>query len=503
MLHSGLLLRDAGTMPRCKMIIFSLLWLAIMPQAFAKADFIWGANGHPFTAYQGVSFEQQLDYLRNLGMTSYRVNISSIDNATALRTLVEVAKPRGIEILPVLTPGLDLKKETPEDLYKKARAFAVYLVSRFKDDIRVWELGNELENHAIIQPCEMQDNGVQYNCAWGPAGGVGPLEYFGPRWAKVSAVLKGLSDGTISVDPTIRKAIGTAGWGHVGAFERMRQDGIAWDISVWHFYGKDPEWGFKRVAAFGKPIWVTEFNNPMGSQKGVVQQAAGLKKIMTRIRELQDKYRVEAAHVYELLDETYWAPNFEAFMGLVYLDKNDKGKWAASGPKPGYCAVRTLLRGGYRLAAQSASEPVLPGQNQVQPKGPVPHRQCDLCLFDDRDASPANKIGYSYCLVFGHPADAQGLASRTEELKKGDTIDAMLGSMMQSDEFNQRQGAAGLNNSDYITLIYRLLLDRDPDGQGRHDYLVALDNGDLSRPNLVKTLIRSREFRDMHSVLFR
>ena len=54
------------------------------------------------------------------------------------------------------------------------------------------------------------------------------------RWEKVSAVLRGLSGGTISVDPTIRKAMGTAGWGNAGAFARMHKDGIRWDISVWH-----------------------------------------------------------------------------------------------------------------------------------------------------------------------------------------------------------------------------------------------------------------------------
>ena len=48
----------------------------------------------------------------------------------------------------------------------------------------------------------------------GFAGGVGPLDYFGPRWEKVSAALDGLSRGIKSVDPTARRAIGTAGWGH-------------------------------------------------------------------------------------------------------------------------------------------------------------------------------------------------------------------------------------------------------------------------------------------------
>ena len=230
-------------------------------------DLMWGANGHPLVSYPGTTYEQQLDYLKELGMTSYRVDISSLDQADRLARLVRLAKARGIVILPVITPALDLDKLGADELYAKAHALATALVGRFKGDIRVWALGNELENYAIIKACEMRDDGVQYNCAWGPAGGVGPLEYYGPRWRKVSAVLKGLSDGTTAVDPAIRKAMGTAGWGHLGAFARMEQDGIRWDISVWHMYGSDPEWAFKTLAGFKRPIWVTEFNHPGGGQR--------------------------------------------------------------------------------------------------------------------------------------------------------------------------------------------------------------------------------------------
>jgi len=269
----------------------------------AAADLLWGANGHPITAYPGISIERQFDYLEDLGMKSYRVNVSDTSSADSLATILAEGRKRGIEVLPVITPGgVDLDKDSVEDLYGKARALAVALGSRFKGEIRTWELGNEMENYAIIKPCEKRDDGTTYPCAWGLAGGTGALDYFGPRWAKVSAVLKGLSDGMTEVDPGIRKAIGTAGWGHTGAFERMKRDGIAWDISVWHMYGEDPEPAFKVLAGYGKPIWVTEFNNPYGSRSGEQQQAEGLAQSMVRLRALQRRYKVEAAYVYELLD---------------------------------------------------------------------------------------------------------------------------------------------------------------------------------------------------------
>ena len=310
----------------------------------ARAELLWGVNGHPLAAYS-TPITVQLDLMKETGLKSYRVDVSDVLRADALGQLINEAKKRDIEILPVLTPGLDLDKTDPKALYAKAFNFAATIVSRFQHDVRVWELGNELENYAIIKACEMKDDGTQYNCAWGPAGGVGVDEYFTPRWKKVSAVLKGLSDGTSSVDPTIRKAIGTAGWGHVGAFERMKQDGVKWDISVWHMYGDDPEWGFKYLAVYGKPIWVTEFNTAGGSQPGQDKQAEALRKTMQRLNELKDKYSVEAAHVYELLDETYWAPSTEAFMGLYTLDKDQNGNWKVGQPKSAQQTVKAVIAG--------------------------------------------------------------------------------------------------------------------------------------------------------------
>ncbi len=284
-------------------LLFVLICLFV-GTAPASADILWGANGHPITSYPGVTIEQQFDYLRDLGVKAYRVDITDAKGASVLSRLVQEGKARDIAILPVVTPGhINLDTDTPEEIYRAAYELAFTLGSEFKDDIRVWELGNELENYAIIAPCEKRDDGTQYPCQWGPAGGVTALEYYGPRWAKVSAVLKGLSDGMTAADPTIRKAMGTAGWGHIGAFERMQHDGIQWDISVWHIYGEDPEWAFAKLAQFKRPIWVTEFGNPRGSQEDEQQQAAGVSQMISRLRVLKDRYNIEAAYIYELVDE--------------------------------------------------------------------------------------------------------------------------------------------------------------------------------------------------------
>jgi hypothetical protein len=481
---------------------FLLLSTVITP---ARADIVWGANGHPLTSYPGVTLEQQLDYLADLGLTSYRVDIPSADGAPALARLVKAAKKKnaGIEILPVITPRYDLNKAPAEALYQQAYKLAFTLVSQFKDQIRVWELGNELENYAIIKPCEMQDNGVQYNCEWGPAGGVGSLDYYGPRWVKVSAVLKGLSDGAIAADPTVRKAMGTAGWGHLGAFKLMERDGIAWDISVWHMYGQNPEWAFKELAKFGHPIWVTEFNHPEGSKESEEKQAQGLRDWMTRLRKLSAVYDLEAAHIYELMDETYWAPNFEALMGLVRLERDGNDGWRPGPPKPAYFAVQDVIRGVEPKARPASLQPSSKHKEKRPANINATPRNCDLDAFTSTlRTAPRDRVAYAYCLVLGRAADGHGLQSYATALEKGMSTSELLLRLIRSSEFEQKYSVSQLNDTEFVKLLYHVLLGRGPDGAGLAGYLANLEHGSASRHKLQNDIIGSGEFKTKQPVLF-
>lgn len=306
---------------------------------------VWGVNGHPFTAYPGVSFADQISALVHLGLKSYRVNVSSAAQLPALQRLTREAAARGVTVLPVLTPSESLADETPDHLYREARRFAESVAAPLRDQIPVWELGNELENFAIIKACERKDDGTQYNCSWGPAGGVGVDEYYTPRWVKVSAVLRGLSDGIAHAAPGAKRAIGTAGWGHLGAFERMRRDGIGWDITVWHLYSDDPEKSFSELTRYGKPIWVTEFSDPLppGPTDEAVRKVR-LRRLMDKLSALSARYRVEAAFVYELLDEPYWGDTPEAHYGLLKLKRSPNG-WQIAAPSSTYFTVQAVTGG--------------------------------------------------------------------------------------------------------------------------------------------------------------
>ncbi|MHC1550423.1 glycosyl hydrolase [Phyllobacterium sp. K27] len=339
-------------------LVAAMILLAVfaLPKPVARAEeqvFIWGVNGHPLASYHGVGLEEQVAALNALGVRSYRVDVQTLEQLPRLKKLVDLAEAIGVDVLPVFTPKLDLNTATAEEIHAASKTLAYETATLLGSQVKVWELGNELENFAIIQPCEIRDDGTQYPCEWGPAGGLYPLDYYGPRWEKVAAVMHGLDAGMKQAGGNYLTAMGTAGWGHIGAFQRMKQSGIDWDISVWHLYGQDPEWAFKALAEYGKPIWITEFNHPKGSTENEETQAAGLKATMELLQRLRKLYPIEAAHIYELMDETYWAPDFEAYMGLIRLDSDGNNGWRMGRPKAAFKIVQDIIRHDQMAGSQS------------------------------------------------------------------------------------------------------------------------------------------------------
>ena len=90
----------------------------------------------------------------------------------------------------------------------------------------------------------------------------------------------------------------------------------------------------------------------------------------------------------------------------------------------------------------------------------------------------------------------------TAQRRQGTTIPVLLQAMAGSDEFAERYRVPFLSDERFVWLAYKLLLGRDPDGQGRSDYGAALKEGRLSRPALIGAIAGSDEFRDRHKQLF-
>jgi hypothetical protein len=254
----------------------------------------------------------------------------------------------------------------------------------------------------------------------------------------------------------------------------MADDEIEWDISVWHSFGEDSEWAVKILADYGRPIWVTELSNAYGSRDGEDVQAKGLTTEMLRLADLAPKYNVEAVFIYELFDEPYWAPSFEAEMGLVRLIGDGAGGWKIGPPKKAYEVARSVI-------------------GEIVEGGPRRCWSASIPVAADKPAAAV--VRAAYCVALRRDADGAGLQSWSETLEGGADVGDVLRSMISSDEFASNNNVSAMSDEDYVRLIYRVLLDREVDDKALAGEVARMKDGVLTRDQLVLELVKSGEFK--------
>ena len=220
-------------------------------------------------------------------------------------------------------------------------------------------------------------------------------------------------------------------------------------------YGQDPEWAFKTIAEYKRAIWITEFNHPLGSKEGEDKQADGLRHWMARLQELSPIYKVEAAHIYELMDETYWAPSFEAVMGLVHLDSDSHGGWQAGTLKPALlCGGGDLIRGNPPRPLATAVQRELPTEDRASPSFIPIHRTCDLAGYANlHEDNIRYRVAYAYCLVLARKAENIGWNTYSRELANGRSVQELLLALLGSMEFREHNSSAR-SPAQFVSLIY-------------------------------------------------
>jgi hypothetical protein len=82
------------------------------------------------------------------------------------------------------------------------------------------------------------------------------------------------------------------------------------------------------------------------------------------------------------------------------------------------------------------------------------------------------------------------------------SLEHFLVGLLQSDEFNQKYRTGELDNAGFVTLLYRLFLNRDPDGDGLTRYVAMLATGKMSRREASERILASEEFHKKHDALF-
>lgn len=205
--------------------------------------------------------------------------------------------------------------------YRRGYAAAYADAKKYKGKFRYYEPSNELDNWTGV----LGDGGsrIQYN----------PL-----RYARARGFIKGLIEGIHDADPAAKVIIDDAGWCHYGFLNALWDDGVRWDITAFHWYsdqGSIEKSGCRNAnvaaihAAFGRPVWITEFNLRSSlSRDDPIARSTWITQFVAQVRAVAPRYNIQAAFVYELLDEPS-AKGGEAFYGIFDKDGYAKADWRA------------------------------------------------------------------------------------------------------------------------------------------------------------------------------
>ncbi len=125
----------------------------------------------------------------------------------------------------------------------------------------------------------------------------------------------------------------------------------------------------------------------------------------------------------------------------------------------------------------------------------------NIQTFSATAADPASEnttegfVRRLYQLILSREPDPTGLSEWTALLNSGNETGAnIVSGFIHSDEFKEKN----LSDTEYVSILYRTILNREPDGQGLNDWLGVLQEG-FSRDYVCYGFIGSDEFKDLCS----
>ena len=99
------------------------------PKTTGTTTITFGLNGHDGRTYYPLAeIEQRMQWMQQNKLTNWRTDVGT-SSTDILDKLVPLAKKYGVTVRPMLYPG------STQATYE--------IVKRYKDDIKVWEIGNE------------------------------------------------------------------------------------------------------------------------------------------------------------------------------------------------------------------------------------------------------------------------------------------------------------------------------------------------------------------------
>lgn len=279
----------------------------------AETNFYLGVNGHPVNqaAYMKISPTEQIKLVKSLGMSIYRVDITTNeqglikmhDRYLSLKRAADSAK---VTLLPMLYPGSLDFEATEEVSYQVGYEIGAAFVSNYQDDFVYYNIANELDTKCIL-PNKSGELADHYDPA---------------KFKVIAARLKGMDDGIKSVHKDAKTMV-NAGWMHYRYLLMLEEYGVNFDIVAYHWYDEMEKLAVKMYditditqflsQRFSKPIWFTEIN--IRNRTGTVDDKVQRDFLNSLIAKCKKNPQVHAAIVYELFNEPVFQ-SMESHYGL-------------------------------------------------------------------------------------------------------------------------------------------------------------------------------------------
>lgn len=336
-----------------------------------RSRFVWtgkchpptyGITGHPFSQVtykedSGVSWQEQINLVSELGMKYYRVDIGiggNRKNYDDLERLLKIAENKSIELLPVIFASIDRNKMDVNQIFNTAYKDAFEVAKQFRGRIKVWEVANEEDIVSILGPGDFVDApelplGCIENSKWtcGHPWGREPHEFQKDRIAISKAYVQGMALGLKAADPEARFIINFAST-HYGFIQHLINTGVELDIIGFHWYDieGDPSetiLAVKKMTNYKKEIWLTETNSFDYEGTNHDHQNLYLNQSLSKYLHDPQKYPLDSIMIYELLDEIQFGHHVQSYFGLVKTELRDN-RFHTTKKKPAFESLKSYLR---------------------------------------------------------------------------------------------------------------------------------------------------------------
>lgn len=285
---------------------------AAVPPPAPTGGIVWGVNGHPNRqSYPLNQAESVFKIMSANGLFSYRIDVSDGDD-DVFDTLIPLAAKYGMRIRPML--------------YPTSQAGAYRIAKKYAADIKIWEIGNELDGDRNSAQANINAMTTTYR---------GIVQASNETGAGLKTSINIMACN--SNDLGGRCPNDTAG--DLWFLDMAAATGFKFDYVTFHYYGHYGDTGYwndlllgqMRTAAakYHVPIFLNETNcaeiyngSTDGGHRG---DGACYDGLANMLNEVKSKYSdiVQEVNLYELIDE----PNndgVEAHFGLMYDINNPK-----------------------------------------------------------------------------------------------------------------------------------------------------------------------------------